>query len=192
MAAQDHPGEITDLLHAWGHGEPTAFDRLFALVYPQLQGLARAQLSFRRDGTLSPTGLVHEAYLKLVDRSELRIEDRGHFFALAARVMRQVTVDLARQRAAQKRGGGAARLPLEEAAVAVEERAGEILALDEALARLEALDPRLARIVEMRFFAGLSIEETADTLDLSPRSVKRAWQRARAFLFREIYPEASA
>ena len=182
-------GEITALLIAWGQGDRAAFDQIFGLLYPELHRLARAQLAMAgRRGTLSPTGLIHEAYLKLAGQSRLRLEDRGHFFSLAARVMRQVAVDLARQRAAQKRGGGVGQVPLDEAGLAIEERAAEIVALDEALGRLEALDPRLARIVELRFFAGLSVEEAAEALALSERTVKRDWQKARAFLFSELHP----
>jgi RNA polymerase sigma factor (TIGR02999 family) len=181
-------GEITALLAAWGRGDRAAFDQLFGLLYPELHRLARAQLALAgRHGTLSPTGLIHEAYLKLSGRAGLRLEDRHHFFSLAARVMRQVAVDLARQRAAAKRGGGASPVPLEEAGLAIGERAAEIVALDEALERLEALEPRLARIVELRFFAGLSVEEAAAALALSERTVKREWQKARAFLFHELH-----
>lgn len=186
-------GEITALLVAWGQGDRAAFDQLFHLLYPELHRLARAQLAMAgRRGTLSPTALIHEAYLKLADQSRLRLSDREHFFSLAARVMRQVAVDLARQRAARKRGGGAAALTLEDAGLAIEERAAEIVALDDALGRLEALEPRLARIVEMRFFAGLSVEETAQALAVSPRTVKREFQKARAFLFHELHLQGSA
>jgi len=193
MADGAPAGEITALLVAWGQGDRAAFDQLFGLLYPELHRLARAQLALAgRRGTLSPTGLIHEAYLKLADQSRLRVEDRGHFFSLAARVMRQVAVDLARQRAAKKRGGGAGPVPLEQAGLAIEERAAEIVALDEALARLETLEPRLARIVEMRFFAGLSVEEAAQALALSERTVKREWQKARAFLFHELHAEGAS
>jgi len=188
MSDPSPTGEITALLVAWAQGDRAAFDQLFQLLYSELHRLARAQLAMAgRQGTLSPTALIHEAYLKLAEQSRLRVTDREHFFSLAARVMRQVAVDLARQRAAQKRGGGAAPLSLDDAGLAIEEKAAEIVALDEALERLEALEPRLARIVELRFFAGLSVEEAARVLALSPRTVKREWQKARAFLFHELH-----
>lgn len=181
-------GEITALLVAWGAGDRDAFDRLFSLLYADLHRLARAQLALRaRRDSLGPTGLIHEAYLKLVDQARLRVEDRGHFFSLAARVMRHVAVDVARSRAAQKRGGGAPALSLDDALVPIEERAEEIVALDGALLRLETLDPRLARIVDLRFFAGLSVEETSTVLAVAPRTVKRDWHKARAFLYQELH-----
>jgi RNA polymerase sigma factor (TIGR02999 family) len=140
---------------------------------------------------LSPTGLVHEAYLRLVGQAGMQLRDRRHFFALAARAMRQIVVDFARRRAADKRGGSARPLTLDERVLALPDRAAEIVALDDALGRLETLDPRLSRIVELRFFGGLSVEETAASLDVSPRTVKREWQKARAFLFAELYPEGT-
>jgi RNA polymerase sigma factor (TIGR02999 family) len=185
-------GNITALLAAWERGDRAAFDQAFALLYPELRGLARAQLRVSRPGgTLNPTGLLHELYLKLVGQSSLRVNDRQHFFALAVRVMRQVVVDLARRRVALKRGGAAKRLSVEGADLPLIEKAGEIVALDGALERLEALDPHLARVVEMRFFGGLSVEETAKALDISGRTVKRNWQVARAYLLNELHPEGS-
>jgi len=180
-------GEITLLLEAWGRGDRDAFDRAYALVYAELRALARRQLWGRPPGgTLTPTALVHEAYLKLVDRTRAAVNDRRHFLALAGRAMRQIAVDCARQRAAGKRGGGLANLALDEGLLPVEERAREVLALDEALTRLELLDPRLGHTVELRFFGGLSVEETAEVLESSPRTVKRDWQKARAFLFQAL------
>jgi RNA polymerase sigma factor (TIGR02999 family) len=185
-------GEITALLRSWGAGDRGAFDRLFGLVYEELHALARAQVRRGPQGTLSPTGLVHEVYLRLVERSGMQLEDRRHFFALSARAMRQIVVDFARRRAADKRGGSAKPLTLDERVLALPERAAEIVALDDALGRLETLEPRLSRVVELRFFGGLSIEETAESLGVSPRTVKREWQKARAFLFAELYPEGGA
>jgi len=180
-------GEFTWLLLQWRQGAPGSLDRLFPLVYEELRRLARRQLGPGGSGhTLDTTGLVHEAYLKLVDRSRVEVHDRGHFFALAAKAMRQIIVDSARRRAAGKRGGGAPATALDEHDVAAAERSDEVVAVEEALTRLEALDPRLGNVVEMRFFAGLSVEEIAEALGTSPRTVKRDWQKARAFLYLEI------
>jgi RNA polymerase sigma factor (TIGR02999 family) len=188
LTSDEHgtPGEITRLLNEWRSGDRSAFDRLFPLIYNELRVLARRQLRRAgRDQTLNTTALLHEAYLKLVDRSRAEVQDRHHFFALAAKAMRHILVDGARRRGALKRGGAADPLPLEEGAAA-KERGSEVIAVDEALARLEAADPRLGKIVELRFFGGLSVEETAEMLELSPRTVKRDWQKARAFLYHEM------
>jgi RNA polymerase sigma factor (TIGR02999 family) len=178
---------ITELLRAVEGGDKAARDRLFAVVYAELRGLARGQLRRipARD-TLSTTALVNETYLKLAGERPWSARDRSHFFALAARAMRQILVDHARRRARQKRGGGAAPVALDEALVPSPDRAEELLALDAALQRLEAMDAELAQIVEWRFFAGLSIEEVAQLLDVSDRTVKRHWRAARAFLFQEL------
>ena len=181
------PGEITRLLISWRGGDRAAFDRLFPLVYDELRLLARRQL--RRSGgdaTLSTTAVIHEAYLKLVDQSRAAVHDRHHFFSLAARAMRQILVDDARRRGAQKRGGGADPATLDDGAAAAAGRGADLVDVDEALLKLEAADNRLARIVEMRFFGGLSVEETAEALEVSPRTVKRDWQKARAFLYHEL------
>lgn len=168
------------------NGDDTAMDRLFPLVYREFHDRAHRQLVQRRPGdTLSTTALVHEAYLKLVDASNRSYRDRVHFFAVASRAMRQILVDYARRSAAHKRGGGRV-VTLEPDAIGNPDRAEELVALDEALERLERLDPRLVRTVELRFFGGLSVEETADALGVSPRTVKRDWQKARAFLFHAI------
>jgi RNA polymerase sigma factor (TIGR02999 family) len=181
------PGDVTRLLLAWREGDAAAPQQLFALVYDQLRLLARGQLRRRGpDHSLSATGLVHEAYLKLVGHQRLELRDRGHFFALAAKAMRQILVDRSRRRAAHKRGDPALRQPLDDAAIPIAARAEEILALDEALSSLERLDPRLARFVEVRFFAGLTLDEAAEALEISPRTAKRDWQKARAFLNREL------
>jgi RNA polymerase sigma factor (TIGR02999 family) len=185
--------EVTRLLIAWRGGDEEAPRELFTLLYQQLRALARAQLRRQRhQDSLATTGLVHEAYLKLADQSRLDLRDRGHFLALAARAMRQIVVDHARRRGSLKRGGAAIVGVLDEATVAEEVKAAEILALDEALARLETVDERLSRIVEMRFFAGLSVEETASALGVSERTIKRDWQKARAFLYAELHEDERA
>jgi RNA polymerase sigma factor (TIGR02999 family) len=182
--------EVTRLLIAWRGGDEEAPRELFTLLYQQLRALARAQLRRQRHhDSLATTGLVHEAYLKLADQSRLDLRDRGAFLALAARAMRQIVVDHARRRGSLKRGGAAIVGVLDEATVAEEVKAAEILALDEALARLETVDERLSRIVEMRFFAGLSVEETASALGVSERTIKRDWQKARAFLYAELHED---
>jgi len=186
-------GEITRLLVRWRSGEADALNRLFPLVYDALRDLARRQI--RRagsDGTLGTTALVHEAYLKLVDHTRANLRDRGHFFALAARAMRQILIDDARRHMAKKRGGPEKPLSLDEATPSVSVAAAQILAVDEALKRLEALDERMGRLVEMRFFGGLSVEEAAECLEISPRTVKRDWQKARAFLYRELAGDVDA
>jgi len=188
VATSEKPaGEITRLLIDWREGRSEAPGELFPLVYGELRKLARGQLRRHPAGeTLRPTALVHEAYLKLVDQTRVRVNDREHFFALAARAMRQILVDHARRRSARKRGGDAIRTTLSEEDTPVEIRAIELLTLDHALTRLESLEPRLAEVVELRFFGGLSVEETAAALDLSSRTVKRDWRKARAFLYTAI------
>ena len=178
--------DITGLLAAWRHGDRAAFDKLLPLVYDELRFLARRQLAGQYRRTLQTTDLVHDAYLKLAAHSRLNIQDRRHFFAIAARAMRQLVVDHARRQTAQKRGGPGRDLLLDEGQVALDEKADEIVALDEALDRLAAVDERLSRVVELRFFAGLSVEEAAEVLDSSPRTVKRDWRKARAFLHGEL------
>jgi RNA polymerase sigma factor (TIGR02999 family) len=178
--------DITELLAAWRNGDATALDKLVPLVYDQLRSLARRQLAGQDRRLLQTTALVHDAYLKLAAHPRLDVQDRRHFFAIAARAMRQLVVDEARRRTAQKRGGPLRDLPLEEGQVALDDRAGEIVAMDDALDRLAAVDERLSRVVELRFFGGLSVEETAEVLDSSPRTVKRDWRKARAFLHGEL------
>jgi RNA polymerase sigma factor (TIGR02999 family) len=179
--------EITRLLVDLRGGDRSALDRLFDLVYRDLHDRARRQLGRRTPGaTLSTTVLVHETYLKLADAMHLELEDRRHFFAVAARAMRQIAVDHARRASAQKRGGGVWAVSLDDAgmAAAVHDRpAADLIALDRALARLAELDERLARTVELRYFAGLSVEETAEVMGVSERTVKRDWHKARAFLY---------
>ena len=177
-------GDITALLAALRRGDPEAQERLYPLVYAELQARAHGQLArFRAGDTLSTTALVHEAFLKLAASSHQSYEDRIHFFAVASRAMRQILLDYARRAIAAKRGGGGAPVSLDPAALPDPGRPEELVALDEALARLAAIDPRLARIVELRFFGGLSVEETAEAVGTSPRTVKRDWRKARAFLY---------
>lgn len=182
------PGEITRLLASARRGDADAVHRLVALVYEDLRTLARRQLRWRRpDQTLSTTALVHEAYLRLVDQREAGWHDRSHFLSVAALAMRQILVDAARRRAAGKRGGGRIRIALDELAMRGEEPAAEalaveILALDAALTTLAGFDERLGKLVELRFFAGLTEEETARVLGTSERTVRRDWRKARAFL----------
>jgi RNA polymerase sigma factor (TIGR02999 family) len=179
-------GEITAVLTALREGDRTAMDRLVPLVYRELRERAHRQLARRSPGdTLSTTALVHEAYLKLVDSEHQSYQNRVHFFAVASRAMRQILVDQARHHAAGKRNGGRA-ISLDDECFAAPDREEELIALDEALTQLETLDERLARIVELRFFGGLSVEETAEVSGISPRTVKRDWRKARAFLFRAM------
>src|SRR5215510_7037725 len=178
------PGEITRLLAAIGQGDRLALNRLFPIVYAELRSLAHRRLARIRPGdTLQTTALVHEAYLKLLGAARPEGDDRLHFFAVASRAMRQITVDYARTQAAQKRGGHAQVLSLDEQQLPIADRAHELVRLDGALTELEALSERPAKIVELRFFGGLSVEETASAMDISERTVKREWQKARAFLF---------
>jgi RNA polymerase sigma factor (TIGR02999 family) len=181
------PGNITELLAAHRNGDPDAFDRLVPLVYGDLRRIASQQLRrLRGAATLDTTALVHEAYLKLVDQSRLEVDDRNHFFGVAARAMRQIVIDHARKRGAQKRGGGSSPVSLDDVQVAIHEQADLLLALDDALARLSLLNERLTRVFECRYFAGLSERETAEALAVSLRTVQRDWVKGRAWLRREL------
>jgi RNA polymerase sigma factor (TIGR02999 family) len=177
---------VTRLLSALREGDPDALGALVPLVYAELRRIARIQLRAASGATLNTTAVVHEAYLKLGGAQGLDFADRGHFFAVAATAMRQVLLDHARRHLADKRGGGAAHTLLDDLEIPVEDRAAELVELDQALTRLEELDERTARVVELRFYAGLSVEETAQALDVSAPTVKRDWRRARAFLYREL------
>lgn len=180
-------GEVTRLLVASRKGDPTAFDRLLPLVYDELRRVARRQLSrHRRSVTLEATGLVHEAYVKLADQTRLDATDRGHFLAIAARAMRQLIVDHARRRQAEKRGGKEQPVPLDGLEIAARAEADHLTDVDEALERLAAHSERMARVVECRFFAGYNEEETAEALGTSLRTVQREWQKARAWLRVEL------
>lgn len=184
------PGEVTRLLAALRDGDSQALDRLVPLVYRELRRLAHLQLRRRHGHTLSTTALVHEAYVKLADGGAAGWRDREHFFAVAATAMRHILVDAARRRSAGKRGGGVMPVQLDEAEVGtgrgVAARSADILAVDQALASLGRLDDRLVKLVELRFFAGLSVAETAGVLAVSERTVKRDWRKARAFLYRAL------
>ena len=182
-------GEVTRLLRDIREGERSALDDLFPLIYRELHALAHRQLAARRPGqTLNSTALVHEAYLKLVGQKNAAWQDRQHFFAVAATAMRHIIVDYARHRRALKRGGNVQPTLLDEErmSVPVEGRIEEIIALDDALEQLAQIDERLVRTVELRFFGGLSVEETAELLDVSPRTVKRDWRKARAVLYQML------
>jgi RNA polymerase sigma factor (TIGR02999 family) len=180
-------GAITALLLDWSHGDPEALEKLVPLVYAELRHLAERSLRRERAAhTLQPTAVVHEAFLKLVDQQRVEWKSRAHFFAIAAQAMRRLLVDHARARNAEKRGGFATRVALEDAVAATPPVDVDLLALDEALDRLGALDAGQARVVELRFFGGLTIEETAEVVGSSPATVKRDWQSARAWLFREL------
>lgn len=189
---QTTASSVTTLLSRVGHGDSGAMDALIPIVYDELRRMASAQLRHESNATINTTGLVHEAFLKLVDHKSLGFECRAHFFGAAARAMRQVLVDRARKRRSLKRGEGhipesIEMLNLQGRSVSVESASEELIALDEALVRLESLDERMARVVECRFFAGLSVEETADVLGVSERTVKRDWQGAKAWLYRALY-----
>lgn len=181
------PQEITRLLADWNAGDADALERLAPLVYAELRRIARRQMGGEREGhTLQATALVNEAYLRLAGGGGLALQDRAHFYAVCAQVMRHVLVDHARAHARGKRGGGAPHVPLDEAANAAAAGSGEVLALDEALRELDEIDPQKARVVALRYFAGLSIEETAEVLNISPTTVRREWRRAKAWLYRAI------
>ena|SRR2546422_524370 len=178
---------VTDVLSAAQRDGRDVFEELLPIVYDELRQMAHRHLAReRRQRTLNTTGLVHEAYLKLVDHSQAPVKSRGYFFAAVARAMRQVLVDAARRRGRFKRGGGEAPLNLDDFQVAVDDFAAGLRDLDEALDRLAIRFPRQARVVECRFFGGLSVEETAEALELAPRTVKRDWSLARAWLYREL------
>jgi len=183
------PPDVTGLLLAWGRGDRSAADELMPAVYEELR--RQAERAMRREGlehTLQPTALVHESYLRLVDQRRVAWRNRAHFFAIAATVMRRILVDHARARLTAKRGGGAAPITLAgvEGGDGAAEAEVDLLALHDALDRLASLDPEQARLVELRYFGGLTIEETADALGVSPATVKREWALARAWLRREL------
>ena len=178
---------ITDLLRQWSAGDQRALDQVTPLVYEELRHQAARYLRRERPGhTLQTTALINEAYLRLIDAREVHWQSRTHFFAIAANLMRRVLVDHARRRDADKRGGPHVRVQLDEALAVADEADIDLLAIDEALDKLAAIDPQQARVVELRFFSGLNVEETAAALGVSPKTVKRDWSVARAWLRREI------
>lgn len=193
MASPGESAEITRLLKAWGRGDSAALDRLTPLVYERLHRMARSYMRNERVGhTLQATALVNEAFLRLVDVRDLDWKDRAHFFAVCARVMRRILVDAARSRAAIKRGGQADRLDhstaidLDRLAATGAEMSLQVCALDEALDRLARIDPRRAQVIELRFFGGLTVDETGQVLQVSAQTVMRDWRLARAWLAREL------
>lgn len=178
---------ITRLLAGWSRGDRAAFDQLVPVVYEELHRIAGQRLQHERlNHTLQPTALVHEAYLKLIDQRQPHWRNRAHFFAIAATLMRRILVDHARSRAADKRGEGVPAISLEEVDVSAPEPQMDIVALDQALERLASIDPRQSRLVELRYFGGLSIEETAKVLGISPTTISREWSSAKAWLYREM------
>ena len=181
------PHEVTQLLVAWSDGDEAALERLTPLVYAELHRLARRYMSNERPGhTLQTSALVNEAYLRLIDWKNVKWQNRAHFFGVSAQLMRRILVDYARDRQCLKRGGDVIKTELDEAAVVSNEQTTDLVAVDEALHRLGVIDARKSRIVELRFFGGLSVEETAEVLKTSARTVAREWNLARAWLFREL------
>jgi RNA polymerase sigma-70 factor (ECF subfamily) len=180
--------DITSLLREWSDGKPEALDELMPLVYEELRRQAARYLRRERiDHTLQATALIHEAYLKLIDQKNVRWQNRAHFFAIAAQAMRRILVDYARTKHRDKRGGEARKISFEEAAtLAAGEDSVDLIALDEALTRLAEIDEQKARLVELRYFSGLSVEETAEVLKTSQRTVERGWTMAKAWLHREL------
>ena len=190
--SKSSPHEVTQLLQAWSDGNAEALDQLVPLVYGELHRLARHYMRGERPGhTLQITELVNEAYVRLVDWKNVRWQNRAHFFGVAAQMMRRILVDFARSRHYAKRGGETFRVSLSEAAGISAERGEDFIALDDALKSLSAFDARKARIVELRFFGGLTVEETAEVLKVSPRTVMRDWSLAQAWLYRELRGEKS-
>jgi RNA polymerase sigma factor (TIGR02999 family) len=186
------PQEVTQLLQAWSGGEESAFEKLVPLVYSELHRLARRYMAREQPGhTLQVTALVNEAYLRLVDSPQANWQNRAHFFAVCAQVMRRILVDRARSRRARKRGLGIPALELDEALVVAQGRSTDLVALDDALKDLAALDQRKGQIVELRFFGGLSVEETAEVLKVSKDTVMRDWKLAKSWLRRELNREES-
>jgi len=181
------PKEVTQLLIAWGKGDQAALDKLLPLVEEELRRLASQYMRRESPGhTLQTSALVNEAYLRLIEQKSVHWQNRAHFFGIAAQLMRRILVDHARRRQYAKRGGGAQKAPLEEAAMVTQERAAELVALHEALTQLAAMDERKGRIVEMKFFGGLTTEEVAEVLKVTPRTIEREWRKAKAWLHHAI------
>ena len=187
MATPTSTPQITKLLQAWGDGEDAALEELLPRVHSELHRLARRYMLGERAGhTLQTTALINEAYLRLVKSQQVKWQNRAHFFAIAAQLMRRILVDSARCRAGQKRGGGIPKVTLDEAFVGAQEKAPDLIALDEALKTLGEIDARKRRVVELRFFGGLSVEEAAEVLNVSPNTVLRDWKMAKMWLRREM------
>jgi RNA polymerase sigma factor (TIGR02999 family) len=181
--------ELTRLLQAWGNGDKEALDSLMPLVYEELRRLAHRYMRAERAGhTLQTSALVNEAYLRLVNVKDVSWQGRAHFFAISAQLMRRILVDFARSRHYAKRGGGAQRVSLDEALIISDRSYEDVLALDEALSSLASMDGRKSQVVELRFFGGLSVEETAEALKVSPETVLRDWRLAKVWLTRELKP----
>jgi RNA polymerase sigma-70 factor (ECF subfamily) len=179
--------EVTQLLQNWCRGDQAALDKLVPLVYDELHRLAHIYMARERPcHTLQTSALVNEAYLRLINANQVQWQDRTHFFAISANVMRRILVQFARSRGSRKRGGGAGRVDFDEALIASPERDADLIALDDALTALAAIDPREAKVVELRFFGGMSVEETAEVLQLSGMTVKRDWNHAKAWLLQEL------
>jgi RNA polymerase sigma factor (TIGR02999 family) len=189
FAMEDRRSEITQLLRQWSDGRQEALDRLLPEIYAELRKLASSYLRRERsDHTLQATALVHEAFLRLIDQRSVKWQSRAHFFGIAAQMMRRILVDHARAHDTDKRGSGEARLSLDEALIVAPSTDVDLLALDEALARLAAIDAQQSRVVELRFFGGLTIAETAEVLRVSPATVGREWTLAKAWLYAELAP----
>lgn len=179
--------DVTRLLQAWGQGEDAALERLIPLVYKELRRIAHRRMAGERQGhTLQTTALVNEAYLELIDFRKVNWQDRAHFFAISAQVMRHILVDFARSRRYQKRGGGAHKVTLDENLMGPIARGQDLVALDDAMKALAEMDPRKSKVVELRFFGGLTVEETAEVLRVTPRTVLRDWRLAKFWLHREM------
>lgn len=188
--AQPDTHEVTRILQAWGQGDDTALEQLILVVYRELKRIAHRYMVGERQGhTLQTTALVNEAYLKLIDSRKVNWQNRAHFFAISAQLMRRILVDFARSRGYQKRGGGAQAVTLDEGLLGSQERGRNLLALDDALKALSEVDPRKSKVVELRFFGGLSVEDTAEVLKVSPDTVLRDWRMAKAWLARELGEE---
>ena len=198
MLAEDIPpampsGSVTELLAKAGSGDTSALANVFPLIYEELHRLAQQQLRREPDGhTLSPTALVHEAYMRLIDYSRMEWTGRAHFMAVASTAMRRILVDHARSHRSIKRGGALRRVPIESVDLATDDRAELLIAVDDALSKLKEIDPRQARVVECRFFGGMTEEETAEALGIGLRTAKRDWAKAKMWLHREIAAEHSA
>src|SRR5215469_11420350 len=182
----EYQKDFSGLIAAWSNGDEEALNELIPLVYPELRRIARRHLRRNPDHTLQSAALVNEAYLKLIQAPGIRCESRVHFFALCALTIRRVLVDYVRKGRYDKRGGDAVRVPLEEALLGTRRRGVETLALDDALASLSKIDPRKGRVVELRYFGGLSVEETAGVMSISPETVMRDWKMAKTWLYREL------